>query len=51
MSASAIHSQLKATDNFRTEEAVLKVVASTPVAIGYLDAARLRGNVRMALKL
>jgi len=33
------------------EDAILKAVATTPNAIGYVDATRVRGNVRVALKV
>lgn len=42
---------LKPLTTYNTEEAVLRAVAATPNAIGYVDAARVRGNVRVALKL
>jgi hypothetical protein len=37
--------------NFQHRGSSVEAVTSTPNAIGYMDAARLRGNVRMALKL
>ena len=42
---------LKPLTTYNTDEAILKAVAATPNAIGYIDAARVRGNVRVALKL
>jgi ABC-type phosphate transport system substrate-binding protein len=42
---------LKPLPTYNTEDAVLKAVAETPNSIGYVDAAKVRGNVRVALKL
>jgi ABC-type phosphate transport system substrate-binding protein len=42
---------LKPLTTYKTDEAILKAVAATPNAIGYVDASRVHGNVRVALRL